>query len=79
MLATKGVASSPRVGCEDEAVVSASLAPICSQGRGLIMETFVVRPSLDCRCFVDYALHPLISNWDSSFFTWLEALQAVRP
>ena len=34
MLATKGVASSPRVGCEDEAVVSAGLAPICVQGGG---------------------------------------------
>ena len=26
------------------------------------METFVVRPSRDCRCFVDYACHLLISN-----------------
>ena len=40
MLATKGVASAPRVGCEDEAVVSAGLAHICREGGGLLLETF---------------------------------------
>ena len=47
---------------EDGAVVSAGLAPVCREGRGLLLKTFVVHPSPHGRCFVDYACHPLISN-----------------
>ena len=79
MLVTKGVASSPRVGCEDGAVVSAGLAPICLDERGKHLETFAVHSARQGRCFVDWALHPVVSKWDSFFFAWLEALQAVRP
>ena len=45
MLATKGVASSPRVGCEDEAVVSAGLAHICrEEGRATPGDIFSSHP-----------------------------------